>query len=499
MRPVHWLCLLLCLGACSGEPKPKPVPDSATVISDADATLPDADFWRHHLDNDLMRYWKESGQVTAAGQFFPTFICLDGKPYIAGDPCPAFVSAGEWIRENLQRTFVRMHSRQTFAYGVAYHMTGDEAYLVLMKQGVDVLLQTARDAQNGGFVSVLEGGEPVYEPLQRTTQDLAYAQLGLAFYYYLTRDAEVLTHLIAVKDHIFQHYWDSDWGMLRWVVADSPSHSSGSRELVAQLDQVNGYMLLVLPTLEGQLRLAWERDLRRVMGAMLQHFHNPDEHRFYGVIDTPDEMVPWGRHGDYGHTIKAYWMLRQVGLRLGEQSWVGLAEKGIEVVLEKAYIPPGGQLPGRWREGVRRGGEPGDSASWWAYAELNQAAATLSLVNPSYAGQLVETYAFWHRYLVDPQQGGVFHATNGNGEPWRMKAHHWKNAYHETEHALVAMITGEAYASRPLALYFAFAETPPDALITPYFFSGEIQSKETSALNHLPSLSRTKITFKNLR
>jgi mannose/cellobiose epimerase-like protein (N-acyl-D-glucosamine 2-epimerase family) len=488
--------VLLWLFACQTAP---PVPEPTSEAVTPPVNLPDAAYWLDHLENELMNYWTAPGATGMDGLPFPTFICLDGSAYDPDEPCPVFADAPGWIKENLGRTYTRMHARQTYAYGAAFHMTGKEEYLQLMKRGVDFLRSQALDRVNGGFVSVFEDGTPVFKTLQRTTQDLAYAQLGLAMYYYLTRDPDVLPDILAVKDHIFSNYWDEEWGMLRWVREDSYAETSDRKELVAQLDQINGYMLVMLPTLVGEQRSNWESDMRRVARALIDHYHIPDEQRFHGVLHDPEQMTPWGRHADFGHTIKAYWMLRQTGTRLNEPEWVALAEKGMATVFERAYLPPSNTLKGRWAEGLRQGGEKGSGASWWAYAELDQAAATMALVDPTHARYLEETYAFWRGHLVDKQHGGVFHGTNANGEPWPMKSHHWKNAYHEVEHALIGMITGEAFAKRPVSLYFAFAETPPDAQITPYFYTGTIAQRETTSFNQHPGLTRVKILFEGVQ
>src|SRR5260370_15998 len=82
--------------------------------------------------------------------------------------------------------------RQPYAYGADFHMTGDEKYLDLARSGTHYLLNSMRDPE-GIFYSWMAGG--VGQPSNarhRTSQDLSYALLGPAMYYYLTRDPGVL-------------------------------------------------------------------------------------------------------------------------------------------------------------------------------------------------------------------------------------------------------------------------------------------------------------------
>ena len=56
------------------------------------------------------------------------------------------------------------------------------------------------------------------------------------------------------------------------------------------------------------------------------------------------------------------------------------------------------------------------------------------------------------------------------------KQHSWKNALHSFEHALVAYLTSQQIHGKPVTLYFAFKEIPPEKSIYPYFFQGKVDS-----------------------
>ena len=106
--------------------------------------------------------------------------------------------------------------------------------------------------RDGVFYSWVDNGVPGPENArQRISQDMAYALMGPAMYYYLTRDPSVLSVIRKTKDYIFTTYRDGN--ALRWINEPfddlEETHLPTQKELVAQLDQVNGYMVLLTTVL----------------------------------------------------------------------------------------------------------------------------------------------------------------------------------------------------------------------------------------------------------
>lgn len=407
---------------------------------------------------------------------FPTFRCNDGSLPDLEKLCPE-LEAG-WIKDKLGRNYTRMLSRQIYTYGVIFHMTGSKEAFDAMKAGVDYLRKHRIDRENGGAFSwVDQQGKPGLNWKQRTTQDLAYAQLGLAFYYYLTRDAAVLADIEMVKQHIFSHYWDPERKQLRWALQDSEENKAGQQELVAQLDQINAYMLMLLPVLPEPMAQAWRSDLRRLIDALLTHYHAEAEQRFYGYIHHQSGKATTARHADRGHTIKAYWMIYLAARELGDTILQKKAEKGMRSVLEAAYLQlPLGMLFSEVDEefidlevGVWNAYYNGTGAAWWQYAELDQAAQTLALLDTTMYDYLIYTYDVWFGTFVDREKGGIL--------PWAKgyqgaKNHFWKNGYHGAEHALIGYLGACQHQGETAELWFAFAGDQPRKAV-PYLLQGE--------------------------
>ena len=474
--------------------------------------LPDGDRWIRHVKEDLLKFWAmESALGTPLGNF-PTYRCNDGTPYRPKAPCPELKKADPSIVK-LDRDYTRAKSRQTFAYGIAYHLTGDEIYLHYAIAGGDWLIQHALDAD--GAASWFKDGRPQPPNLQRTSQDIAYAISGLAFLYYLTRDSQYLERIIGLKNHIFNTYFDNGWGLLRWVRqrnedGDRPSQ----KELVSQLDQVYGYLLwttMALP--DGKLKRAWLDDLHSLAVAMRDQFFGESYGLYWGAITDMEHrnLADYGNqenpHTDFGHSIKTLWLTYRIGLLTRDSSLVNFARPHMYDILQRSYI----EETGSWGRGFKP--ESGSSRTWildpnkewWSLAELDQTSATLALVDPVFAKVLPHTYNYWFTHMVDKKHGGVWHMVNASDNQPDLsfpKQHSWKNAFHVFEHALIGYLTGQQLHDKPITLHYAFKQDVANEEIQPYLYFGKVTQKtrETPfARMTLKDYTPTVVNFDSLR
>jgi hypothetical protein len=454
--------------------------------------LPGAAAWVRHLERDLVPFWTQPAALGDPVGSFPTFRCNDGRAWDAAAPCPELADAPEWIRGALGRDYTRMRSRQTYFYGAAFHLLGDERLLELARSGA---LRIAAEVDGTGSIPSWlgqDGAAPA--PGERTTQDLAYAQLGLAMYWYLTRDPAVLDALVRVERHVFDAYWRDDWGMLGWTRDGPEAHR---QELVAQLDQVNAYLLLLAPLLPEPHRQRWTADLDRVARVLVDRYWDEESGMFWGRLDDPAERRPGGRHFDFGHSIKALWMLERIAVATGDAPLAAWVRPRAARLLARAYVAE----TGCWASGPRADGALDRSLTWWTFAELDQTAATLALAEPAQARYLAATAACWHARLVDSEQGGVW-AWADPDDPARHagKAHLWKNGYHEGEHALVMAIASAALAGQSARLHFALPAATPDSELRPYFFAGRAAARRPAGPSRvLPGHALEQIEFDSLR
>jgi mannose/cellobiose epimerase-like protein (N-acyl-D-glucosamine 2-epimerase family) len=455
----------------------------APVVYNVDAilrALPDGSRWLQHLEQDLLPFWM---MPTAYGEpvgAFPTYRCNDGSLYDKTKPCPELRAPIPGIVD-LSREYMRAHGRQVFAYGVAFHMTGNEAYLDLAKAGVDDMIKRAVES-SGSIASYFVDGKPGPAAGQRTSQDLAYAITAPAFYYYLTRDPAVLPVLERSIDYVFETYYDPATELIAWVKEPTADGDTTDQiELVAQLDQVYAYLLWLTPALpEAKQKVQWDR-LRVLAHSMIEQFFSPRTGLFWGQLTTANIKQLGQPHDDFGHSIKTLWLIYQIGKHTNDLSLVEFGRNQAARILDAAFIPEDGTWARRWDEN----GKLDKDKEWWILAELDQTAETLALIDPAYARYLPTTYAYWFDTMVDHQYGEIWHwvdaATNKPNIRYP-KQHSWKNALHSFEHALVGYVTGQQLQGKPVVLHYAFkGNVPPLTEIQPYFFQGKIASIETNA------------------
>lgn len=477
--------------------------DVATIIEE----IPEGDRWLQHLEEDLLPFWDmETAYGDPIGNY-PTYRCNDGSLYDEAAPCEELANPVNGIVK-LEREYYRAKSRQIFAYGVAYHLSGNVKYLELAKAGVDYLRANALAPEGGAYTYYMADGVGQPEEAKRISQDMAYVVAGLGFYYYLTHDSDVLTDLIALKNYIFDTYYDEEWGLLAWAHEDYLDYTnpdgteewvySNQRELVSQLDQVYGYMLLLAPSLPEPYQSEWKEDLVDLATIMSEQFYSPDKNLFFGAITDPLKQQLETDHTDFGHSIKTLWLIYEIGKLTGHYELTAFAQEKIPLILEKAYLPDG-----TWGRRPNKNGSIDTDKEWWILAELDQTTATLSLRDPSYAKYLPTTYAYWFNTMVDHVNGGIWHWVNASTNLPDIqfpKQHSWKNAFHSFEHDLVGYITGQAIHNLPVSLHFAFKEIPDETQIHPYFYGAKVESvKQLRIRFPIPGLTHTIVEFVDVR
>jgi len=463
-----------------------PIPRILLVILFASASLaaqaqvPRGEWWISHTIGDLMPFWHQPAAWGDPWGNFATTRCDNGSLYDPAQPCPE-ISGNASLRNTWSTQSLVALSRQTYAYGVLFHLTGDPVFMDLMRAGVAYIRTEMVDRENGGMrITRSAAGQPDANYKLRDPQQLAYGLLGMSFYYYLTRDSVVLGEIIAIKQFIWSRYYNEQLDALQWTLDPASSVQPGeSRRLTAQLDQMNAYMVMMAPLLPETERAQWLDDLHKLTQIMVKHFYVEKENLYFLRADSAAD-VDIARTGvDFGHSIKALWMTRMTGLLRGDEALVRWAEEKGSALIDRAWQPS----CGCWAGGVKAGGALDLDKAWWVYAELDQFSASVALTRPEYARYLPRTYDYWLTRFVDKTYGEVWPAVDGlthqpkQGSP---KQYTWKNGYHSLEHALVAYISSQQLHGEAVTLFFNCADDPASDSIRPYFFAGRIEAIERS-------------------
>ena len=467
------------LAACGDGSAPAPADTFAPLGDDVyhpvappDAAVPEAlaaDRWVAHYQDDLRPYWVAPEALGTPEGNFPTFRGMDGRVLPQTERRP------------------RMLSRQTWAYAAGYLLTGERRLLELSAAGASWLRDHAIDRDLGGCHELLTAaGAPAGSV--RTAQDLSYCVMGLAGFYFVTRDPAAEQDLLLARDWLFDpaKYWDADAGQIRDALAADMStpvdvEGDGGRELVAQLDPVNAFMLLVQPVLSTPAaRASLLADLRTLGQVMVDDFLS--DGLFWGVDTNHGKYGT--KHVDWGHTLKSYWMLLQIDKRLPDHPFHAVVFPAVHDLLARAYDAENG----RWSKRPKSATAVEYGSDWWIYAELDQIAATLDLIDRRYTDTLAQTAGHWLTDYVDRvyAAGEVIPGIKRDGSPawtWpaadNAKCNAWKNGFHSAEHALVLGLLGDFRDDGEASLHFAVPPADADTFIArPYLFDGRELRRE---------------------
>jgi mannose/cellobiose epimerase-like protein (N-acyl-D-glucosamine 2-epimerase family) len=474
------------------------VPASAQQKATAVDNLPLAADWVQHLQRDILPFWETQVALGDPVGSFPTFRCNDGTVANPQAPCAEFLTAPDWIRSAMGRQYVRMISRQIYLYGVAYHLTGDPKYLHWARAGVRYIVDRAVNKNTGDVVSYWVNGSPAVDPADQTSQDLAYSLVGLSFYYYLTREADLLQPMLRIESYIRQHYYDPHLGLYRQALK---GWEADRLELVSQLDQANAYMLLLTPLLRQPDQQRWRTELSQIAQIIRGRFYDPASTMFLGLLDPKaksGDCVFARDDTDFGHAIKTYWMLYFMGHVLNDGGLVNFARDKAPGVLARAFLP----ATGSWATQPTCGAAPDNlnrTSTWWMSAELDQAALTFGIGNRDLLSYIPKTNDFWLKHMVDPRYGEVWdEVTLPDFVPRLPKVHLWKNGFHTAERVLIGYIATSAIRAEPAVLYYAFQGCKLPADVHPYYYDGRVTSHAETPLPDMPGFCQAKVTFSGI-
>lgn len=424
--------------------------------------------WMTHLRDDLLPYWTSAEAQGSPWGNFPTYRSMDGT-----------------LAQPTQRR-PRMLSRQIYLYAMAYMLTGDEALLALSHAGLRWLLQHAWDDVNGGWFEQLDlNGAPVGQGI-KTAQDSAYAAMGPAAYYFVTRDPAAEQAVLNTRDLIMDphRFWDANLGRVRdamsFTLAGEIDVDNDGAELVAQLDQINAYMLLVQPVLQSPVRrLQFLEDMHTLGNVLLRDFLQ--DGIFWGATGLKGQYL--SKHADFGHTLKSLWMLLQLDKRLAAHPFHAAVLPHAPQMLERAFDGANGM----WAKRPSGPASVEYGSDWWIYAESDQLAQTLTLLGESQVDKLRQTLPHWLTSYVDGALHEVIPSINRDGSRaynWQVgdtaKCNEWKNGFHSVEHALMAVLVGSYLQGAPVPLYFAVPAAQATTFpVRPYLLDGQEVSRES--------------------
>lgn len=493
-----FLIALIWQSCSSPAPTPSPEQESHTRID-----------WIHQVDSLIMPYWASPEALGDPIGNFPAYRYSDGSP-VDPDQLDYSLLDERYTQfyftstDSLRRDFVRIKSRQIYGLCMAYHITGNEQYLVFGKMALDHLISQGVFDEPLPFSFWDRNGKPAPDLFQRNPQDISYALMGPTMYYYLTRDPEVLQLILRAHEFLWEEYYkkstvSNDTKLVQWVKEDFENDKASGKDLLAPLDMLNAYLLLLAHSAPDPVAVGLLKQASVLAYMIKDNFYEPDYNIFWSNLDNKQ----FAGNTDFPHSIKSFWMIHTTGRMTADFELMNFAAEGAPRLLDSAWIPE----KGRWAMRYTNDRYAKDLGIFtWAYNELDQMAATLSLADTSYYSRFLhEAYTNYEKLLIDPVNKGAYSGLDENDQVIELgfRAGWFLGDFHVMEHAFIGQLADAHYYGDTLELHYAFKDDQRLNFnrIQPYTYTGRVTAKEEGDFDStlLERLRKTKVRYVNLR
>lgn len=409
--------------------------------ADSGADVMDGDFWREHGVQDLIPLWYEHALDDEHGG--PFYLNLDRQ----------------WSAQPPYEKVPAMVSRQVFAFGAAYLLSGDRRYIKVARDGVDYLMEHGWDHEYGGWYDHLN---PDNTPKRATkhVQLQLYTNVGLTLYYAATGDNRALDKVNRSLQIREQHGLDKIYGGYCQALGRDLSVFDDGKNKHAHYGYVGSHTLnMYLATRDPDV-LEWEKTLCDIS---IQRMMSPAGwiYGFGSKFTRQWEFVPKRVDGEpvvsSGAALTAALAFVRLYHQTGETRYLEAGQRLADNINTYSFDERGGFVD--WMRD-QEGYPPiaTASVSWWI--QIYGAFLQLQLYNitedPTYLERFEKAETFFVDHFIDQEYGGIYPAVSLDGESARsFKASNWDTAYHELEHALLNYLYLNLYVQgKPAVLHF---------------------------------------------
>jgi len=410
-------------------------------------TVLDGNYWKDQAINDILPYWSRYAMDSDSGALITNL-------------------GAEWDPGSDSHKYPSMIGRHIFSYSAAYLMTGNEKYLDIAEKTRDFLLEHAWDNDNGGWYDVLNrNGTPAVTSKNMFIQ--TYALTGLAMYYFVTRDHEVLRYIEKTDSLLDTYLLDKANGGYfntagnNWQVVDS------NKSFASQVAPVSGYLLYMYLATNDPTYLSRSQRIMDcvsyrmkdpVSGWILEYFDKD-----WNIIESHPDII------NVGHNLEVAWMLLRLAMLNNPGKMPDTALQLEDSLFAKAYK----KETGFWYTTLGRK-DPGitdDFTYWWiqAYGNMYSLCSYRVSGNSERLDQFRKGAEFWDRYFPDRENGDTYTSVYPDGEAKdSTKANPYKTSYHSIEHCLLNYLYLSFWVNNePVTLYFHIVQQKHGDLLFP--------------------------------
>lgn len=279
---------------------------------------------------------------------------------------------------------------------------------------------------------------------------------GLALYYTVTHDAEVLDYINRTNELLEEKVWDKDNGGYFDQCQRDWTLTTETKSVSSQLAPVSGYLLYLYTATRATEYL---RQAERIMDVIMQRMTDTETG---WVLESFDEDWKYasGETGadeiNIGHNIEVAWSLLRLYLLNNRNDYLktGLSlshrlhQYGFDEQTGFWFATIGNQNPSL----------KSDFTYWWIQAYGIMFDLCLQHVEPE--GNYIESFkksaAFWDDDFLDKKNGDTHLSVLRDGTPSDIrKANQYKASYHSIEHGLLNYLYLTNWVNpKPVTLYF---------------------------------------------
>ncbi|MFN8192781.1 MAG: AGE family epimerase/isomerase [Nocardioidaceae bacterium] len=473
-------------------------PAAAEALATAVPAVLTGDAWLRHVDQDLRPYWDSP---EALGEPVGNYPSLRGRN-------------GEVIPETPTRGLVAL-ARQVYGYCVSFMLTGEDRYLGYAKAGIDWIEAHAEDPTYGGYYAQLDGaGDPVNPLADKEVFDLASVGLAYGIYFDVTRDPDAERHLLAIRDMVFDKYYDAAnhrmKDSLTFDLTTEVDTSANGEDITDLLVPATAIFLANTPLLsDADRRAQFKADLRELVSILIaRHKNDPAPaagNRFY-FWGASNRFGKWdSARTDFGHNLLSYAVIYDANLMFADQPWDSATwDYDRERLIARAWD----SAASRWSQQLKSfssGNIELDGASW-IHNEADQLLATLDLYEGvTRTDQVARSAQSFLDVYVDrdpayPARETFARVTRNGVDTDLRKSALGKGMLHNYEHALVMFLYGRMLEGAPARLYYAFpADQALTAVARPYWFTAATETRTvTREVTTLPGHRVVEVAFSGI-
>lgn len=351
-----------------------------------------------------------------------------------------------------------LNSRILWAFSAAYAYQAKPEYLEMATRAYQYLREKFYDPEYGGFFWSLDASGDVLES-KKQVYGQAFAIYGLAAYYQITKDDDVLNLAKSTYNKLEEYSLDKELGgyleafSRSWTpLADlrlSEKDMNAEKTMNTHLHVVEAYAELYKVWPSGTLKAS----IQHVLDIFAQYFISPQgyQHLFYNAgWELQSSSV------SYGHDIESAWLLLACARTIEDETRIAQFEEFALLLAEGAAkgIDTDGGL--KYELNLSSGVEKNEK-HWWVQAEAmvgfyqayqleeNQggsgsvpASGSANLeTNNSYLTICFNLWKFTENYLFDQKHGEWLWGIDASSQPMsEPKAGFWKCPYHHVRACL---------------------------------------------------------------